>query len=67
MRTISKFGSGTGIASSDTGGVRSRCPGDDRDLVAAVCELAGLAVDVLGDAAERRVVEVGHDRDAHGG
>ena len=26
MRTISKFGSGTSTASSETGGVRSRCP-----------------------------------------
>src|SRR6185312_8377688 len=40
--------------------------GDDRDLVAAVDELAGLAVDVLGDPPERWVVEVRHDRDPHG-
>ena len=39
--------------------------GDDRHLVAAGCELGRLAVHVLGDAPELRVVVVRDDRDAH--
>ena len=40
---------------------------DQRDVVAAAGELRRLAVDVLGDPAELRVVVVADDRDAHAG
>ena len=39
--------------------------GDDGDLVAERWRASRLPVDVLGDAPERRVVEVGDDRDPH--
>jgi hypothetical protein len=41
--------------------------GDDGHLVAERGQAASLAVDVLGDAAQRRIVEIGDDRDPHGG
>ena len=40
--------------------------GDDRDLMAERGQLARLAVDVLGDAAQGGVVEIGDDSDPHG-
>jgi len=45
--------------------VVQQAAGHDRDLVPAPGQVPGLAVHVLGDAAELREVVVRHDRDAH--